>query len=286
MLKTDSGKSHLLIDGRNMMYRAIFSNRPQRGRKYHHFTNMMRLINNLVEEFKPKSVNIFWDSKKSTLWRRKLYPGYKDRDMSKYQYDISDDLIKTESAAKALFKAMGVRQFSKKKEEADDLLYSACKILAPQSVIVASTDKDMHQLPFRMQHVILYDHIKGNIVKPVEYDPVIAKALEGDKADTIDGYCGIGPVKASKMAQDMDLRNKFLADNGMKLFLRNMLLVDLSLNPNALANEIYVSNKLCSKPKFDRKLIDEGARKHKVTGLMSDFSRIVLPLKLIIESEK
>lgn len=277
---------HLLVDGRNVMYRAIFANQSNKGARYHHFTVMLRFIQQWVNKFKPISVNIFWDAKKSTVWRRKLYADYKERDKTDYRFDVRDDLIVTQSAAKAMFKVMGVRQFSRKKQEADDLIFSACRILAPHPVVVVSTDQDLHQLPFRMDHVTLYEPMKDNIVEKPDHDPVIAKALAGDKSDVIDGYFKIGPVNGQKMARSMKLRREFLEDKGRGIFLRNMLLMDLSLNPNLLANDVYVSNKFCEDPMFDKALISEAARKYKVKGLMTEYSRSVTPLKLVLERAK
>lgn len=272
-------KPYLLIDARNIMYRAIFANQGSGKKRKHHFTVMMTFVHQAVSKFNPGVVGLFWDAKKKTLWRRKIYHSYKDRDASKYRTDISDELIYTESAAKALLKHMGVLQFYKKKQEADDLIYSACRVLAPRETVVVSTDKDLHQLIFRMNHVTLYDHSKDLIVEKPEFDPVIQKALSGDKSDTIDGYFKVGPVKGEKLTRSFDERKEFLDEKGIQTFLRNMLLVDLSLNPHALANDVYVSRKLCDKPKFDRRLILETAKKHNVSGLASEYARTVAPLK-------
>ena len=91
---------HLLIDGKNVMYRAIFANLGNSGKRQHHFTVMMRFIHEWVERFKPSSVNIFWDVSKNKVWRRRLYHSYKDRDSTAYKMDVSEDIIYTQSAAK------------------------------------------------------------------------------------------------------------------------------------------------------------------------------------------
>jgi hypothetical protein len=246
---------------------------------------MMRFLQEWVDRFKPNSVNVFWDAKKKSVWRKDIYHDYKERDSADFRIDIREDLVYTQSAAKALFKHMGVRQFHKKNQEADDLIYSACLTLAPSPVLVISTDKDLHQLPFRMQHVTLYEPMKNHIVEKPEFDPVIQKALAGDKSDTIDGYFKVGPVNGRKMALDRKLLFDFLEEKGRTIFLRNMLLMDLSLNPHLLANNFYCSKKLCEQPKFDKKSIIEESKRHKVTGLVSDFSRTVAPMKIIQDQQ-
>jgi 5'-3' exonuclease len=61
----------LLIDGRNLLYRAIYANLANKSRGKHHFVVMMRFMRQLLE-LDPSAVMIFWDAPKNTLWRKKL----------------------------------------------------------------------------------------------------------------------------------------------------------------------------------------------------------------------
>ena len=290
----------LLVDARNLMYRAIFANKKGQNQgqsqNLHHFTVMLRFMTSWIERFKPSSVNVFWDARRDTLWRRKVYPGYKLRDESKYSVDIKDDLIYTQAAAKDIFRFLGVRQFDKKCMEADDLIYAACKVLAPAPVVVCSSDSDYQQVSFRMQHVKCFDPMEQKFSEAVDYDPAIAKALAGCKTDVVPGYTGIGPVHSVRLARCLNDRLEFLRaerpiykarqsdESGPSIFIRNLLLVDLSLCPDLLKNQLYVQHILGYKPVFDKSQAMELAHHHKVNGLMTEFDRSAGRFKYLVES--
>ena len=266
---------HIAGDARNLMYRAIFASRkPQAKYQHQHsFTIMLRFMCGWIDRFKPESVNIFWDAKRSTLWRMKIFAGYKDKP-EKHTIDIKDELISTQLAAKAMFAHMGCRQFSKDRMEADDLIYAVCKVLAPSPVVVCSSDSDYKQLVFRMPHVRCFDPMREAFMEETNYDPVIQKALCGDPSDRINGYVGIGPVKSTAMAKSSKDRAEFLSKVGMKLFIRNMLLIDLSLCPELLKNQLYVQRILDTTPVFDKGELFDLARKYKVSGFLTEYNRL------------
>ena len=267
-------KCMLFVDARNLMYRAIFASRkPQAKFQHQHsFTIMLRFMCGWIDRFKPESVNIFWDAKRSTLWRMKIFTEYKAKP-DKYTIDIKDELVSTQLAAKAMFSHMGCRQFSKDRMEADDLIYAACKVLAPSPIVVCSADSDYQQLSFRMPHVRCFDPMKETFMPDVNYDPVIQKALCGDVSDRINGYVGIGPVKSTAMAKSSKDRAAFLAEAGMQLFIRNILLIDLSLCPELLKNQLYVQRVLDTQPVFDKNQLFDLARKYKVSGFVTEYNR-------------
>ena len=279
----------LLIDARNLMYRAIFANKKDQrhGARIHHFTVMIRFMWGWLDKFKPSAVCMFWDAPKNSLWRKKLSAEYKVRNENEYFDDIKDDLILTQAAAKAAFSHMGVWQFAKDRMEADDLIYSACRVLSPKQLIIVSTDGDYEQVAFRMQNVRLWnpmsDSGKGKFFGAPDYDPAIAKALAGDKSDRVEGYRNIGPVKSAKMARNLIEREEFLDEHDRKVFIRNLLLVDLSLNPELLKNDLYISRVLSQVPKFDKDEVKAMARKHKISGLIGEYDRIIVPFKLLLE---
>lgn len=279
----------LLVDARNLMYRAIFANKKEQkqGARLHHFTVMMRFMWGWLDKFKPAAVGMFWDAKKSTLWRKKLLAEYKVRNENELFEDIREDLIFTQAAAKAILPHMGVWQFSKNRMEADDLIYSACRVLSPRQIIIISTDKDFEQVIFRMQSVRLWnpmvDSGRGKFVGAPDHDPAIAKALAGDRSDKVDGYDGIGPVKSAKMARNIPKREAFLGDHDRKVFIRNLLLIDLSLNPELLKNDLYVQRVLVQERRFDKEQIRAMAKKHKISGLIGEYDRVIVPFKLLLE---
>jgi 5'-3' exonuclease len=266
------------------MYRAIFAGRKPSAQYQHQhsFTIMLRFMVGWIDRFKPESVNIFWDAKRATLWRMKIFAGYKDKSADKHAIDIKDELISTQAAAKAMFAKMGCRQFSKECMEADDLIYAACKVLAPSPVIICSSDSDYHQVVFRMSHVRCFDPMKEHFVQQVNYDPAVQKALCGDPSDRVNGYEGIGPVKSTAMAKSSKARAAFLSKVGIALFIRNMLLVDLSLCPELLKNQLYVQKILDTEPAFDKNELFDLARKYKVNGFVTEYNRLAARFKQFV----
>jgi 5'-3' exonuclease len=272
----------LLVDARNLMYRAIFASKKSQYTHQHSFTVMLRFMCSWIDRFKPTNINIFWDTKRSLLWRRKIFEGYKDKQENKYFVDIRDELISTQAIAKAMFAYLGCRQFSKDHMEADDLIYACCKVMAPSPIIICSSDSDYSQIVFRMSHVKCFDPMHETFIQTSDFDPVIQKALCGDKADCIDGYVGIGPVKSTAMAKSSKDRAEFLTRVGIKLFIRNMLLVDMSLCPELLKNQLYVQRILDTQPVFNKDKLFDLAHKYKISGFVTEYSRLASRFKHFI----
>jgi 5'-3' exonuclease len=278
--------SVLLVDARNLMYRAIFASKKSSAQYQHQhpFTIMLRFMAGWLEKFKPSSINIFWDAKRSSLWRKKIFESYKDKPENRYILDIRDELISTQIAAKAMFAYLGCRQFSKDGMEADDLIYAVCKVMAPTPIIICSSDSDYKQIVFRMKHVRCYEPMHEAFMEDVDYDPVIQKALCGDTSDCINGYVGIGPVKSTAMARSNKDRAEFLSKTGITLFIRNMLLIDLSLCPKLLNNQLYVQRVLDTQPVFDKNELFTLARKYKISGFVTEYNRLGARYKQFVEA--
>lgn len=272
-------KPALLIDARNALYRAIYAVKADRRHnvKYHYFVVFLRQITTWMNKHRPDSVHIFWDAPRETVWRRLVLETYKTRVASTYVEDISADLAMTTNVAKEFFKVMGVRQYDRKQMEADDLIYAASIDIHPKPSIIVSTDSDMIQIPYLLASSSVYNPKKQEIVKVPECNPVLQKALAGDKADSIDGYYGIGPVKSAALLEDNNTLRNFLDTKGRRLFQRNMLLIDLSLCPRLLANRIYVQKVLSREVTFDKDAIDELIKKHKVIGFQTEYTDLTIP---------
>jgi len=269
----------LLIDARNALYRAIYAVKADRRHqvKYHYFVVFLRQLTNWMNKYRPSSVHVFWDAPRSTVWRRMLLEGYKDRSTSTYVEDISEDLARTTQVAKAFFKVMNVRQYERQQMEADDLIYAATVNLHPQPSVIVSTDSDMIQIPFTFSSSRVYDPKKQEEVPIPEYNPVLQKALIGDKADSISGYYGIGPVKSSALLADLPTLYRFFDTNGRKVFQRNLLLIDLSLCPRVFSNRLYIHKVMAREVKFDKVEIVQLINKYKVVGLQSEFTDLITP---------
>jgi len=280
----------LLVDARNCMYRAIYAGKQEENRMAaagrarphrHYFTIMLKLISGWITDYNPGQVQIFWDAPRQTVWRRKIYSGYKDRDNKRFIADISQDLYEVETIAREMFEVMNVYQFRRQKMEADDLIYAACKQQCHRPMVICSTDADMLQIPWSMSCVRVYHPEKRQEVTPPQHSPVQIKALMGDVSDRIAGYSGIGPKKAAKLLESPTVLHEFLQQQGRHVYIRNLLLVDLSLCPDLLANQLYVGKVLAKRPVFNRSRLLELANSHKVAGLQAEFNELVGPFQAL-----
>tara|TARA_R110000751_G_scaffold6623_4_gene28178 strand:+ start:147 stop:1100 length:954 start_codon:yes stop_codon:yes gene_type:complete len=287
MYGEDSTCSHMLVDARNVLYRAIFASKAEERRnvaqgydnsnKYHHFTIFLRQLRRWVIEFRPSSVHLFWDAPRKDVWRMKIHSKYKDRSKSTYVEDISEDLYLTTKVAGEFFEHMNVRQFYKANQEADDLIYTATTILHPESNIIISSDSDMIQIPYSYNSCSQYDPGKKKLVELPTCDPVMQKALVGDKSDNIMGYRGIGPKKSQKLLEDRSKLQTFISTEDSHIFSRNLLLIDLSLNPKLLHNKRYVLKQLSKPVSFNKDKINSLIMEHKVNGLLQEYNDLVMP---------
>lgn len=272
----------LFIDGRNTAYRAVFAARGGRGNR-HPFAVWMCLAHPWFEKFKPSSVHVFWDCPRRDIWRKRVLHEYKDHrhDMPCYRDDVQGDLKRFTLAASDMFKFMGVRQYLRSKQECDDLIYTACRVLTPPrsdmtKIIVISSDSDFQQLQWSMSHVALYLPKKNKFAEQPNCDPAIQKALCGDTSDNVKGFYGIGPVKGQKLAIDSKKLTEFLESidaSERAKFKRNISLIDLSVNPAYINNRIYVVKKMAQDVDFNKAKINNLAMKHKVHGFTQEFEK-------------
>lgn len=271
----------LLVDARNSLYRAIYASKADTRYeiKYHYFVIFLRQITNWMNHLRPSSVHIFWDAPRTTVWRRSVLKTYKDRSKSTYVEDISEELKMTTEVAMVFFEHMNVRQYSRRQMEADDMIFAATTVMHPTETVIVSTDSDMLQIPYVYGSNRVYDPTKKKMLDTPTVNPVWQKALCGDKADSIDGYYGIGPKKSAILLDDHGDLREFLKLKGSGIFYRNLLLIDLSLCPRLLKNKVYVQRQLAEPVNFDSKTINELIMKHKVQGLLQEFNTLVPPFQ-------
>ena len=270
-------KLALLIDARNVLYRAIYAVRADRRHdiKYHYLVVLLRQFASWIRDHDPTSVHVFWDAPRATVWRRAALKTYKDRSNSQYVEDISEDLATTTEAATELFQFLNIRQYSRKQMEADDLIYAAATVLHPQKSIIISTDSDLLQIPFMFNSASVFDPRKSEFAAIPDHHPAMMKSIVGDKSDAIDGYYGIGPKKGTMLLENPNHLQEFLDFKGREIYHRNLLLTDLSLCPRLLANKLYVQRTIAEPVVFDKSKIAELIKKHKLLGLDSEYVNII-----------
>ena len=274
---------HLLVDVRNALYRAIYAVKSDRRHevKHHYFVALLRQMSNWINVHRPEAVHVFWDAPRATVWRRKVSATYKDRTVSQYVEDISEDLARTTEVAKAFFQHMNVRQYERREMEADDLIYAAVSVLHPKNTVIVSTDSDMIQIPYTFNSSAVYHPRDASIVAVPEINPVWQKALVGDDSDSIAGYRGIGPKKSATILSGHNALQDFLGTVDKQVFYRNLLLIDLSANPRLLANKIYFQSNYCKPTQFDDTKINELIKQYHVNGMLSEYADIIPHFKAL-----
>ena len=277
-------KPVLLIDARNVMYRAIHASKREdrrNGGRRAPFVIMLRMIASLVTRYQPGMVQIFWDAPRKEVWRRAILETYKNRpdDHGGGDRDISTTLISTQDIARQAFEHLNVYQFYLDRQEADDLIYAACKLQGHRPMVIVSSDSDMQQIPYSMDSVRIYNHDKGKEMPRPTVSPVLIKALVGDISDCIEGYHGTGPVNAGKMAASATVLQEYLAIKGDSTLRRNLALIDMSLNPYTLKNIMYVGKVLATKPSFNKEKLMSLERSLRISGLSLEYGEIITPFK-------
>ena len=273
---------HLLIDGRNILYRSIYAGLNDKkfqksGEDY--FTIIIRFIHHYYQLFRPESVHVFWDDNSENLWRTELYPEYKaTRDNS----DVKDILQRQYRLCLDLFRFFGFRQYWRKQQEADDLIYAFCRSFKEPTVIISS-DSDLRQIPYFMGHVDLFNPstrartVDETIFEDVPANDVtVSKALIGDKADNIEGYRGVGPVKGNQYTNNLENRIEFLQKSDAEIFRRNRILIDLGLCPHLLDNMLYVEKHSTGPVKYDYKTVVTKFRENGVSGAIAEADKYIV----------
>jgi 5'-3' exonuclease len=296
---------HLLIDAKNMLYRAVYVAAYDKQFKEggHHPVNIvLHFLTSYLYKFKPEQIHIFWDSPRSNTWRKEIDPCYKDgRGGSKKisDSDLNDSLNNLTEVGTYLFRNMGIRQYYRANMEADDLIYAFCKMNSNDDILIVSSDTDLKQISYHFPNVNIHSHLsktKATIEPVPELDPVILKCFVGDKSDNIYGYYRIGPVKAKPLVENAQARHDFFQSDkakakvgdevllvGDERFKRNLLLIDLSLCPHLLENMMHISRRQFKPVKFDLKTIRDLISKYKLRGVTADISRYVGPFKKLVE---
>lgn len=308
---------HLLIDGRNAIYRALYAGLSSEKCSKCFSDNIMlgdtqnfcgscghknnpdridpalvffRFLCTYVQRFKPAQIHFFWDAPKAEIWRKRIMTEYKDgRDTSmcgKYaNINIDKMLTDCTTVCQELITKLNSRNYIREKQEADDLIFAFCR-LRHEKMLIVSSDGDFKQVSYLFSHVDVFSPLsKTNEIHKVEHsepDPVIIKSLMGEKSDNIRGYNQIGPVRAKQLAIDPNRKAEFLKVHGDEIYLRNRALIDLTLCPYLLHNMTYIEEVLAEQsPTYDIDQIRQIIQKYKVKGLMGEVSKILLPFKFI-----
>jgi 5'-3' exonuclease len=275
---------HLLVDGRNSIYRALFAGAADpvfRKSGFHTVIIFIRFLHHYLRTFRPSEIHVFWDDKPENLWRRKIFSDYKAQRKAEREkrnnFDVDKVMADCVNVAMTLIPEMGIRMYFREAQEADDLIYAFIQTMRDkESATIVSSDSDFVQLEKGSVHVFNPMHTGHR--KDFRY-PLLMKCLMGDKADNIPGYVGIGPKKAAKLCESNNEMKAFLKVRGIKTLVDNRSLIDLSKCPFVEDNVKYVKTVRALCPAFDGSAIEATAMRLKIRGLIGEFHRFVLPFK-------
>ena len=276
----------ILVDAKNALYRAIFAGHSDKnfmlgGQDF--AVIVLRFLRKYLEKFGPCPVHVFWDVPKSKVWRKEILPEYKEGRHKDHGFDVEAEVRKCSRLCMELFSYMGFYQYQRNPVEADDLIYAWCRSQRRNGkFIIISNDKDLSQIPYIFDNVKQYDPLKRKVLEVPKLDPVDIKCLMGDKSDAVPGYYNIGPKRAEKISTDLQLRKEFFEKKGDDIFLRNRLLIDLSLCPDTSKNIEYILQVLADKVEFN----DSKVKKlvYKVRGLLVEYNNTISPFKFVHKS--
>ena len=286
---------HMLIDGRNAIYRAIYAGLGGDNPSQTDFMVIFfRFISSYIHRFQPNEIHFMWDTPREKLWRKGIMNDYKEgRDNSmggRYsQEEVDKMVVLYTTVCQELAPVLNCRNYQRDRQEADDLIFAFCRLNHAKTVIISS-DGDFKQIAYLFSHVDVYNPLaKVDAIYQVDHiepDPVEIKCFTGEKSDNIRGYFGIGPVKAKQLAIDPVRKLEFFKIHDEEIYLRNRALIDLTLCPYMLHNITYIMEVLAEEPTFDIQRIREIIQKYKVRGLMGEINRILLPFKFIRKQEE
>lgn len=205
----------LIVDFQNFAHRckAGFSNE---GTAF--LFKFVRNLRALVAEHSPTSLVLVKEG--SPAHRYELFKEYKgnrkikedDPKLEEKWKELMGFKEKTDEAIDFALKNLEVTVLRHPRLEADDVIANYARFLADkgEEVVVASNDKDFVQLLYRApENIKVWDPGKKAFIVAPEYDPVVYKALTGDKSDNIPGIQGFGPKKAAFSAADPDFARTY-----------------------------------------------------------------------------
>jgi len=286
-----------------MLYRAIFTADSDKRfcKSGHHTINIiLHFMHYHYISFKPDRIHIFWDADRDKIWRKKYAPNYKEnrKNNSRLQ-DISSRLTNIATLCIILFDLIGFRQYYRTSMEADDLIYAFCRVNRDKKIVIVSSDGDLKQISYNFPNISIHNpqSKSKNKIEPVpEIDPVIYKCFVGDKSDNIEGYYGIGDVRARVLCESIANMIKFFdspkaiakvegekAIIGEQRFRDNMRIIDLNLCPELLENALYIARRQVTEIKFDLKSVRKLIVKRKLRGVAADMDRYIVPFKKLVE---
>jgi len=206
------GKRILIIDQLNLFFRNYIVNPSLsvNGAPIGGLKGCFQSIQKITRESKPDMIIVCWDgeggSKKRKLLKKDYKSGRKPIRLNRGIRNMSDqeeteNKIWQQTRLIEYYNQVPIVQFMFKGTEADDIIayLSQLKELEGAEKLIISSDKDFYQL--LRNSTVLYRPIQkevlneNSIVEKFDIHPInfaMARAMDGDKSDNIDGIEGLG----------------------------------------------------------------------------------------------
>lgn len=239
-------KNAIIIDGNNLMYRALKSfHLSYKGKSTGIIYGFPNILRSLITLLSANEVYVVFDGGKRAQYRLSLLPDYKKRDKGD-DFDFEDFKRQKEVVIETM-KILGVPVIMHGEHEADDIIWLITRRLKrARNVIIVSTDKDFNQLlskrvsiwnPFKDKR-ITHKNLKSiNGYEP--HETVDYLILDGDKSDNIPGMPGFGKATIRKFLDEFGSIEAYLKSNSSfknkskkeieKVFLLNRRLIDIRI---------------------------------------------------------
>jgi 5'-3' exonuclease len=208
-------------------------------------------INSLFENY-GKAI-ICFEGKKSLVYRRSFYDGYKrNRDASK-QEPIFQIILEQIPKIEQLLSYYPTKLLKIDECEADDLLFNIAVKYGTQGLktTIITSDKDLSQALNYSDNIKVFNPVRKSYYEKNE-NIVLEKIVIGDKSDNIPGIAGIGEKRFEKMMLNEEEYNKVMNKPDNKKILEAFSnIVDLTRIPEKTKQEILDKENFLEYNKFD-----------------------------------
>lgn len=193
----------LFVDGYNMLYRARAGWAKGENPIVYTFFRSFRAT---VEKFNPDVVYFVLEGmpvkRLSMLTEYKAQRTYHDKDDFRRQRKLIIKMLKEE---------FPVRVVRHENYECDDVLANLAYVTHKEDeCVVVSSDTDFYQMLQVHKDIKLYNPVRKQFIETPKVDYVTWKALKGDSSDNIEGFAGIGNKRATALASNEEMLDKFL----------------------------------------------------------------------------
>lgn len=260
----------VLVDGHNLLFRMFYgisaSIKNTKGKEIRGLIGFIGSLKRIVDEFKPYSLIVIFDSQTSKNSNLKIDINYKQNRVDYSNIPENENPFSQLPLIKKALEYLNIFYLEVENYEADDYIASIIYSNKENQYIIVSTDSDFIQLVDnntflyvpRGKKSVLYtpeEVIKKYNIPATKY--VIFKSLVGDKSDNIKGINGIGRISAVKILKYNSIDNymfnncnsrlsKILVEN-KELIIKNQRLINMNKSLDAsqiifneLSENIYV----------------------------------------------